>query len=147
MIAPKTIEVSGKSYIISKLPTTVAREILVRYPTSVLHILHNSENYKFNEELMFKLMSYVGVVQSGNPSPLMLSSSAVIDNHVLDEEGHPSAEALMKLEFQMMEYNFGFLKRGRILALLEDIAQKVPVWIIRMLTRLLAQYSQTDKLP
>lgn len=147
MIAPKTIEVDGKSYVISKLPTTVAREILVRYPTSVLHSLHNSENYKYNEELMLKLMSYVGVVHANSPNPLMLKTSALIDNHVLDVEGHPSAESLMKLEFQMMEYNFGFLKRGRILVLLEDIAQKVPAWIIKMLTRLLAQYSQTEKLP
>lgn len=138
MIQPKEIEVNGKKFIISKFPAVAGREIIAKYIPS---IMPKVGDYKTNEEVMFKMMKFVGVVLDHNKDPLILSTSALIDNHV------PDWEMLCKLEVALMEYNCSFFQNGRISNFFDDIAQKVPEWILKTLTGLSALLSKVEKQP
>lgn len=136
MIDPKEIDVNGKKFIISKFPAMAGREIIAKYIPS---IMPKVGDYKVNEETLLKMMKYVGVVIEGQQNPLVLSTQAIIDNHVKDWE------MLGKIEIAVMEYNCSFFLSGRISTFLEDIAQKVPAWVIKMLTLLSQQSSKVEK--
>lgn len=136
MIEPKEIEVNGKKFVISKFPAIAGREIIAKYLPS---IMPKVGDYKVNEETLLKMMKYVGVVIEGQQNPLILSTQAIIDNHVKDWE------MLGKLEIATMEYNCSFFLNERISTFLEDAAQKVPAWIIKMLTALSQLSSKAEK--
>lgn len=136
MIEPKEIDVNGKKFIIHKFPAMAGREIVAKYVPSIMPKLGD---YKVNEEILLKMMKYVGVVIENQPTPLMLTTQAIIDNHIKDWE------MLAKLEIALMEYNCSFFLTGRISIFFEDIAQKVPAWIIKMLTLLSQQSSKVEK--
>ena len=96
MIEPKEIQYDEKTYVISKFPAIAGREILTQYPITGAPVIGN---YKANEELMLKVMSFVGVKLDGIPIPMKLETKILIDNHV------KSWETLMKLEKDMIIYN------------------------------------------
>lgn len=111
---PKEINIisedgNEKTYVISKVPATYAREILIKYPTSGLPKIGE---YSINEEAMFKLISYAAVPREGEP--LRLNTRALIDNHV------DGAVTLLKLEKAMFEYNYSFFRDGSIPTMLKD---------------------------
>lgn len=137
MIEELTKEIDGKSYILSKFPAIAGREIIAMYPASGMPKIGD---YKSNEATMLKLMAYVQVV-TDNGTKLALTNSVLVNNHV------PSWETLAKLELAMLEYNCSFFQSGRISTFFEDIAQKAPAWISKMLTTLSEQSSQTEKQP
>lgn len=137
MIEPKEILINGKTFILSKFPAIAGREIVAKYPLSGMPKLGD---YKVNEETMLKLMAYVAV-PIDPVKPLLLSSRALIDNHV------DSWETLAQIEIAMLEYNCSFFQDGRISTFLDDIAQKLPTWITKMWTALSVQSSQTEKQP
>lgn len=99
MIEPKTVELGGKTYLLGKFPATVGREILMQYPTSAMPKIGD---YKTNHALMLRIMSYVGVQVEGREEPLMLTTEALVNNHVTN------AETLVKLEWAMVQHNFDF---------------------------------------
>lgn len=138
MLHPKEIEIecldgSKKAFILHKFPAIAGREIVSQYPLSALPKLGD---YKVNEALMLKLMSFVGVNAGGDPAhPLMLSSQALVDNHV------PDYEALMRLEAAMLEYNCSFFQNGKLSTFFEVIAAKAQALIISTLTASLPQSS------
>lgn len=136
MIKPKEITIGNKAYVISKFTAIEGREIVTQYLASGMPKLGD---YKRNEELMLKLMCYVGVPQENGT--LNLSTSALVNNHVEDWE------ALTKIEMAMMEYNCSFFRDGRVSTFLNDTAQKVPAWISKILTALSVPLSQTEKPP
>lgn len=141
LLQPKKIEIedsSGekRSYIISKFPAIVGREIISQYPTSGMPKIGE---YALNEKLMKKLMRYVAVsVESGD---LILESDAMINNHV------PDWETLVRIEWLMMEYNCSFFVNGKASSFLEGIITNSKELITSTLTDLLAQSSQTEKQP
>jgi len=136
LLEPKDIEIDGKVFILSKFPAVAGREIIAKYPTSMVPKIGD---YKVSEETMLKLMSYVGV--SIGDSVIPLTTIALVNNHT------GNWETLAKLEIAMMEYNCSFFRDGRISNLLNDTAQKTPVWISKILTALSAQSSPTEKPP
>lgn len=136
MIQPKELEIGGKTFIISKFPAIAGREIVAKYPTSGMPKIGD---YATNEETMLKLMCYVGVKQPNNAPPLMLTTRALIDNHLGDWE------TLAKVEMAMMEYNCSFFRDGRISTFLNDIMQNLPAWAIKISTALSQQSSPTAK--
>lgn len=138
MIEPKEVEINGKTFILSKFPAIAGREIVARYTSSALPKLGD---YKINEEIMHKIMSYVGVKLNDKAPPLMLTTAALIDNHT------KSWETLGKLEVAMMEYNCSFFLSGRVSTFLQDIAQKIPESISKILIHLSQQLSQKEKPP
>lgn len=137
MIEPKEIEVKGKKYIISKMPATVAREVLFKYPTSNLPKIGD---YAVSQEIMLKLMSYVAVVLDDG-TELELKTQTLIDNHV------PSAEALILLEKEMFVYNYDFFKDGTVSAFLTALEKRAVAKGSEILTTLLGRLSQVAKQP
>lgn len=132
MIDQKSVTVGGKAYILSKFPATVGREIITQYPVSALPKIGE---YKTNHELMQRIMSYVGVEIEGRPDPLMLSTEALINNHI------KKTEDLMRLEWLMIEYNFDFFGDGRASNWLGMVADRIKPLISKTLTDLLGQSS------
>jgi hypothetical protein len=143
LIKPKiVIIVDGdgveKEFIISRLPATVGREICTQYPTSNIPKLGS---YALSEELMLKLMTYVGIPkESGSTEPLlMLKSKALVDNHAAD------FEQLMRLEAAMMEYNVSFFRGGKGSTFLSGLLQTFLQSATPTLTGLLAQFLPAGK--
>lgn len=136
----ETLAGKSKSYLLSKFPAVAGREIFASYPLSAIPKL---AEYKSNEEVMFKLMAYVGVVTgkdtAGNDTILMLKTEALINNHV------PDWQTLAKLEFEMMKYNSSFFREGVALASFESFAEKALVSVTPTLTRLLGRLSEAVK--
>lgn len=136
MIEPKEIEVptrnGPKTYILSRFPAVQGREIVTQYPMTAMPKVGD---YATNEALMLKIMAHVAVPTEGG-GQLQLTSRALVDNHV------PDFEALMRLEWAMMEYNCSFLQGGGLSRLIEERALPfLSQSISRMLTDLLERSS------
>lgn len=136
MIEPKEILLDGRAYILTKFPAIAGREIVAGYP---LTGMPKFGEYKANEEIMLKLMAFVGVPMPGGAAPQFLTARALVDNHV------PNWELLMKIEWAMMQYNCSFFQNGRVSTFFEDIAQKLPAWILKILMDLSGRSLQTEK--
>lgn len=134
MIDEKDIEVRGKSYVISKLPATVAREVLFLYPSSNIPKIGN---YESSEKVMLLLMSYVGV--RINDSVLQLRTKDLVNNHV------PDAETLLLLEKEMFKYNYDFFQNGNASTFLTMLEKRATSKGIEILTTLLEHLSQVGK--
>lgn len=126
MIEPEEFPLGGKVYILSRFPAVAGREIVAKYPVSNMPKIGE---YDVSEATMLKLMAYVGV-QRDSGEPLMLTTRALVDNHV------DGWENLAKLEWAMMEKNCSFFGDGRALNFFEGIAQKAQALISQMLTDL-----------
>lgn len=122
------------SYIISKFPAVAGREIVTQYPVSAIPKLGD---YGVNEELMLKLMCFVGVTTEAG-TVQNLSTRMLVDNHV------PDFETLMKIEMAMMEYNCSFFAQGKVSNVLEGLFSKAKALIMPMLTDYAARSSRND---
>lgn len=134
-IKPKTITLKNrddeeKEFIISRLPATVCREIMSKYPLSNLPKVGE---YAVSEEAMLLLMKYVAVMSADQE--IRLTTKALIDNHVDD------GILLARLEIQMLEYNTGFFGLGDNQGFLDCLLQKFKPLIMQMLIQLSAQSS------
>jgi hypothetical protein len=137
MIEPKTVNIEGKDFVISKVPYSHAREIYAQFFTSALPKIGD---YKLNEAMMYKMMSFVQVpLENGNV--ITLSTPSLVDNHVR------GLKMGMTLEAEMLKYNCDFFQDGRISNLLEDFAQNIRTWITETLTGSLDRLFQQDTPP
>lgn len=137
MIEPKEIEIRGKKYVISKLPATVGREVLFKYPTSNLPKVGD---YNVSHEIMLKLLSYTAVVLEDGRQ-IELNTQSLVDNHV------PNAETLILLEKEMFMYNYDFFQNGTASAFLQALEKRAIQKGSEILTTLLAQLSHQVKQP
>ena len=106
LIKPKEITVIDSdrqqhTFIISRLPATIGREILAKYPLSNAPKIGD---YEVSKEAKLKMMAYVAVEKEGQE--IYLKTSTLIDNHV------PDGEALIRLELEMLKYNTSFFGNG-----------------------------------
>lgn len=134
---PEFKEFRGKLFILSKIPAIAGREIGFKYPTSAIPKLGD---YGVSEEVMLKLMSYVGIPREGLAA-LRLNTRDLVDAHVED------AEMLFQIERAMLEYNFSFFRDGRISNFFGDIAQKARTLITEISMVLSALSSEVNKQP
>ncbi len=125
------------AYIISRLPATVGREVMAKYPVSNMPRVGD---YEVSEAIMVKLMSYVAAVASTG-GQIRLQTKALIDNHV------PDAQALARLEAGMIEYNFDFFDKGKASAFLKKFAPMLKQLITSTLMDLSAASSRAGKQP
>lgn len=135
LIKPRVVMIKNrdgveKAFTISRLPATVAREVIAKYPLSNIPKLGD---YQTSEEVMKKLMCYVAVDLDGREQ--RLTTAALIDNHVDD------GIQLMKLEIEMIEENTGFFGLGGQRGFLDCLLEKSLLSITPMLTPLLDQLS------
>lgn len=142
LLEPKSFTVTTqskgeRSYLLSKFPAVAGREIVAKYPLSLMPKLGD---YAVNEETMLKLMAFVGV-ETGGADPLRLENRTLVDNHV------PDWETLARIEWAMIEYNTSFFGQGANSGSLKDFAPKVKAWITSTLTDSLAQLLAKAKQP
>lgn len=135
-IVIKDLDGNEHTYIISRVPATVGREILAKYPISNMPKLGD---YEVSEQIMLKLFGYVAIPRDVG-EPLRLSTRALIDNHV------PDAETLIKLEFAMMEKNTSFFGKGRGSSFLGSLISKYLPLITKTLMDSLPQSFRQDLL-
>lgn len=139
MLHPKTITLDTadggqKSYVIHKFPAIAGREIVAKYPVANMPKVGD---YAVSEEVMLKLMSFVGVPRE--KEPLMLENASLVDNHV------PDWETLARLEWAMLEYNCSFFGNGGSSSFFAGIKAKLPQFLSPILTALSEQLSATSK--
>lgn len=135
LLEPIEKEIDGKRFMLSKFPAIAGREIVAQYPFSGAPVIGD---YKLNEAMMFKLMSYVAIILDGTP-PIPLTTPELINNHT------GGWETLAKIEYEMMVYNCSFFSEGRFSDFLDGIAQKAETWLSQTLTNLSERSSQTEK--
>lgn len=135
LLEPKEIEIEGRKFILSKIPSRTMRRIIANYTLSAIPKIGD---YDVNEEMMDKLMSFVAVPMDDG-APLQLVTPALIDNHT------GNWEILGKLEVAMMSYNCSFFQQGKISTFLDSINEKLPSFIAKTLTHLFPQSLQAEK--
>lgn len=113
-LEPKSITIAcadgdTREFIIHKFPAIAGREILSQYPLTAAPKIGN---YQENEKLMLKLMCYVHALDGDKTVPL--NSQLLVDKHI------PEFETLMKLEWEVMQYNCSFFQNGGLSALLAE---------------------------
>lgn len=140
-IDPKEIKIKNrkgeeKIFIISLIPATYSREIIAKWTAN---ILPKMGEYSINEEMMFKIMSYVAIPVKGG-QPLRLTTRELVDNHVLD------LKTLETIEKEMAEYNWGFFLGDELSNLKERFFRIFNIWLTQILTASFRQSSQTEKL-
>lgn len=140
LLEPKEVEIEGpdgkkRRFIISKFPAMAGREIVAKYPVSLVPKLGD---YTTSEGIVLKMMCFVGVPRDGL-EPLPLTTRALVDNHT------GSWETLAKLEWGLMEYNVSFFGNGKSSDFFASIAQTLKAWITSTLTDLSAASSPPIK--
>jgi hypothetical protein len=136
MLEQKDIEINGKSFVIKKFPAVAGREIVTQYPLSATPKLGD---YQTNKEIMLKIMCYVGIRIHGTNNIQWLTTEDLVNNHI------PDWEMLMKIEWEVMQYNCSFLQPGNLSAILESATEKLPGWITKILTPLSDSLSVKEK--
>lgn len=109
LLEPKTVDINGYKFIISKMPCTVAQEVIFKLPTGLVPLI---SQYSQAEEMAFKMLSYCERVYTDGRANVPLISKAIIDNHV------PDFQTLMKLEQECLQYNYDFFEQGKVLSFL-----------------------------
>ena len=134
MLEPMEKEIGGKTYTLHKFPAVAGREIITQYPITAAPKVGD---YKTNEALMPKLMSYVSV-PGPTAAPLFLKTQELVDNHVANFED------LMKIEWAMMEYNSSFFGQGKVFDFLGLAQGKLGAFLTQMLTDFSQQLLKKD---
>lgn len=142
LLEPKEMEFTlqngtVKTFILSKFPAIQGREIVTQYP---LTAAPKVGDYKSNEALMLKVLSFVAV-KLPEREPLRLSTMELINNHVGDYE------TLLRIEYAMMEHNCSFFGNGALSGFLDSMGARVNTLISQMLTTLSQRSSASDKQP
>ncbi len=132
LLEPKEIEINGYKFIISKMPCTVAQEVIFNLPTGLIPIL---SEFKKTEEQAFKMLAYCERVYTDGRGNVPLISKAIIDNHV------PNFDTLIKLEYECLNYNFDFFGNGSLLGFLNKGVSLAKSNVSEILTDLLDKLS------
>lgn len=134
LIEPKKILAKGdgveKEIVISKLPATVGMDVVLQLPSGILPKIGD---YKVIMSLRSILMKYTAVEidAGGQTVQQTLSSDTLINNHI------PNAEMLMGVLYEMLKYNYGFFRNGKISGFLTAFESLAKEKAIEMLTSLL----------
>ncbi len=138
LLEPKEVEINGYKFIISKMPCTVAQEVIFNLPTGLIPII---SEFKKTEEQAFKMLSFCERVYSDGKNNVPLISKAIIDNHV------PDFNTLIKLEYECLNYNFDFFGNGRALDFLNKGVSLAKSSVSEILTDLLDKLSHQGGQP
>ena len=137
LIEPKEITVDGKTFVISKLPATVAIEVMERGGKAVIPKLGD---FATLEEMMLKTISYVAIRRTGLPD-LQLDSKDLVNNHL------PDWRTYLKVLEEIRGYNNLFLISGNSWDFLKAVIQMLPAKLVAMLTPVSPVSSTLDTPP
>jgi len=136
LLEPKVIEINGCKFIISKMPCTVAQEVIVKLPGGFIPMI---SNFTQSEEMAFKMLSYCErVYPDGKSVPLI--SKEIIDNHV------PNFDTFIQLEKECIDYNYSSFLNGEFINCIKTGVCLVETKLSGILTDLLDKLSQAEKL-
>ena len=124
-ISPKEIQVDGKTFVIHKLPATVAVEVMMR---SAGNAIPKAGDFAVVEEMMLKTMGYASIRRKDLPD-LQLNSRELIDNHCVDYKTY------LKVLEEVRSYSQLFGVAGNLLDFFERVIQMLPAKIRSMLTQ------------
>lgn len=132
MIKPKEIVIRDMdevehTFILSRLPYPVGREVAAVYPTANMPKVGD---YKASEAVMLKMFKYIAKVPEDS-DPIRLVNLDLIANHI------PDATVGLKLEAAMLAYNFDFFGQGGLSGYLKAFLETRLPLIIKTLTPLL----------
>lgn len=138
LIKPRVVTIANKDgdekeFTISRLPATVAREVVAKYPIAALPKLGD---YQTSEATMLLMMRYVAVDIGGREQ--CLTTKALVDNHVDD------VVQLLKLEFEMLRENTNFFPNEKGSGFLDYLLNRLIQSATPVLTRLLGALSAQD---
>lgn len=146
LLNPKQVTVEDRhgnklDYVVGQFPAIAGREIAAKYPTSIAALAKQWEENQYgeNEKIMLKALSYVE--RSHPDGNIRLVTAALIDNHV------PDAEALMRLEKELLEHNFSFFAKFMSSISSGGMLQSTVKLIMSTLTLSLQQSSKHKKQP
>jgi hypothetical protein len=134
--AVTTLNGEEKTFVLSKFPSVIGREICAGYPLTSVPKL---SEYKSNEEIMLKLMRFVGIKLPTMVLPL--TTRELVDNHTSDWE------TLAKLEWEMLRYNTSFLSQEKVSTFLKDTIMKRLASTMPILKDFLQQSLERSKQP
>lgn len=135
LLEPKLIEINGYKFIISKMPCTVAQEVIVKLPAGFIPIINN---FAQSQDMAFKMLSYCERVYDDKAN-VPLISQALIDNHV------PDFNTLIQLENACINYNYDFFANGKAWNFLTKGLCLAESKVSEMLTDLLDKLLQAEK--
>lgn len=138
LLEPKLVEINGYKFVISKMPCTVAQEVIYKIPTGLIPLL---SNFSQAEEMAFKMLSYCSRVYPDDRGSVQLVSKVVIDNHV------PDFSTLTQLEAECLKYNYDFFEHGRAWTFCQKALSHVESKTSEILTVLLDKLLQAEKQP
>lgn len=139
LIKPKEIELKDLDgdtikVTISRLPSTIGREIIAKYPLSGMPKVGD---YGVNEETMLKMLSYVEC-EKKDGEKIRLQTKALIDSFI------PDGVTLFKLEAEMLNYNTGFLDKMGKSNIIDQLKAKIPILAQKILMDFLKSLSKKD---
>lgn len=142
LLQPKEITITcqdgkEKVFVISKIPAMDAREIFCQYAISSLPKIGE---YKVNEDMALKLLSYVAVPMKDGQH-LRLTTRALVNNHI------PDWETGFKVEHEIAQYNCSFFLKDTASSFLDVFKAMVTEKITEILTRSLQPSSPTARQP
>lgn len=129
LLQPKTVNIecadgTSRAYVIGKFDAITGREIITQYPITAMPKIGN---YKANEELALKVLSFVAVV-NGEGHETRLITRELVNNHV------PDWLAMMRLEAAVLEYAVGPFALGKASTFFAAIEAKAKALISQTLT-------------
>lgn len=133
-IQPKeyVCEEAGGTFILSKFPATVGREIMIKYP------MYNAPkifDWLKSEEVMLVAMRYVA--KKLPDREIVLENKTLIDQHI-----SPGGLSLARVEFAQLRYNFDFLDPGCAFNIWTILRTELEESAVRILTRFVDLSSQ-----
>lgn len=132
LLEPLEITINECKFIISKMPCTVAQEVLINLPQGLIPLLAEFSKY---EQYIFKMLSYCERVYDDKEA-VPLISKTIIDNNI------PDFDTLYKLEWECINYNYDFFKDGRALTFLNEGLSLVKSNLTEILTALSDKFSE-----
>lgn len=135
LLEPKLVELNGCKFIISKMPCTVAQEVIVKLPAGFIPVINN---FAQSQDMAFKMLSYCERVYDDKAN-VPLISKELIDNHV------PDFNTLIKLETACINYNYDFFENGKVWDFLTKGLCLAESRVSRILTDLLDKLLQAEK--
>lgn len=146
LIKPKEISIvdgegQTRSVIISKFDAVEGLEIQLMFPPSLAMaaIPKVGGDFKIPLELIHKIMNYVAIDIKGQQ--LRLSTPQLINNHLGDWE------ALLKVIWEVMQYNSSFIRNGTLSDFLTGVVRNTLAKISETFTQSSASSSAPESPP
>ena len=142
LIEPKEITITTqngveKVFVLSKIPyMSGGREICSQFIPSALPKVGE---YALNEALSLKMMGFIAA--KSQDTLIRLQTRELVNNHV------PDFQTGLRLEKEMLEYNFGFFDQAKVQKFLTEVGAKARELIMPTLIQFVQSSLKKDAPP